>query len=289
MKRIFWGSVRALCGPGIWLGLGLLGAPAWAQFAPGGRAQVYGVTEADFTVPQVKLADAAVARRINRTLLRLVVGAHADNIDSLGTARQQLRQADRASRYDAAEKVSRNYGRGLVGADYNVLLNQDSLLSFGFTLEFVGAYPMQETGYVTFDLRTGRPLRLADVVADEPAQLTLRTEGAINRRMGETLAEIVATINDSAEVADLTERFYWNKATRRVSFERAARPDGAPGVALDEIALTPRALLLFYRFELPHVMQNFEPDDTYRFPCMRVRPWGPLVPVAHAAGAPKEP
>ncbi|AWM32435.1 hypothetical protein DDQ68_06305 [Hymenobacter nivis] len=159
-------------------------------------------------MPQVKLADAAVARRINRALLQLLVRAHAaGDVDSLRTPRQQLRQADQASRYDADEKVSRNYGRGLVGADYNVLLNQGFSLLFGFTLEFVGVQPMQETGHVTFDLRTGRPLRLADVVADEPAQLTLRTEGAINRRMGETLVEIVATINDSAEVAGLTERF----------------------------------------------------------------------------------
>ncbi len=266
-----------------------LGAPAWAQPAPGGRAQVYGVTEADFTVPQVRLPNTAVAQRINRTLLRLVVGDHADNVDSLGTARQQLRQADRASRYDANEKVLYDYGRGLVGADYNVLLNQDFLLSLGFTLEFTGAHPMQKTGHVTFDLRTGRPLRLADAVADSPGQLTPRMDGAINRRMGETLAEIVTTTDDSAQVADLTERFHWNKATRRVNFARAGRPDGAPGIALDEFALTPRALLLFYRFELPHVIQNFEPDDTYRFPYARVRPRGPLVPLAHAAGAPKKP
>ncbi|WP_158022810.1 hypothetical protein, partial [Hymenobacter coccineus] len=64
------------------------------------------------------------------------------------------------------------------------------------------------------------------------------------------------------------------------------RADGAPGIAFDEFALTPRALLLFYRFELPHVVQNYEPADTYRFPYARVRPRGPLVPLARA---PKKP
>lgn len=270
-------------------GLLLSGLGALAQAAPGGRAQVYGVTEADFIVPQVRLADAAVARRINRTLLRLIVRANADDIDSLGTPRQQLRQADRDSRYDAETKVLRRYGQGLVGADYATLLNQDFLLSFAFTLEFLGAYPSQATQHVTFDLRTGRQLRLADIIADPPAQLTLRMEGAINRRVGEHLGQLAADPTNKGEMTNLVERFHWRADARRVVFEAAGRPNGAPGIALEEFALTPRALLLFYRFELPHVIQNFEPDDTYRFPYARVRPRGPLVPLAHAAGAPKKP
>ncbi|AMJ65888.1 hypothetical protein [Hymenobacter sp. PAMC 26628] len=289
MKRIFWGSVRALCGLGIWAGSVLLGAPARAQAVAAGRAQVYAVTAADFKVPQVKLADAAVARRINRALLRLIVGANADGIDLLATPQQQLRQADRESRYDTDQKVLRRYGQGFVGADYNVLLNQNYLLSFAFHLEYMGAYPSQADQHATFDLRTGRGLRLVDVVADPPEQLQRRMQGAISRRVGEHLGQIAADPADKAEVADLAERFHWNAATRQVVFEMASRPEAAAAVGLNEFALTPRALLLFYRFELPHVIQNFEPDDTYRFPYARVHPRGPLVPLADAAGAPKKP
>ncbi|TPG63751.1 hypothetical protein [Hymenobacter nivis] len=271
------------------MGFALLGAPARAQAVAAGRAQVYGVTEADFTVPQVKLADAAVARRINRTLLRLIVGAQTDNVDSLGTAQQQLHQADRESRYDAEAKVLRRYGQGFVGAEYKILLNQHFLLSFAFNFEYLGAYPSQSTQHATFDLRTGRQLRLANLIADAPAQLTLRMQGAISRRIGEHLGQLAADPTNKDEMTYLAERFHWRADARRVVFETNGRTEAAAAVGLDEFALTPQALLLFYRFDLPHVIQNFEPDDTYRFPYARVRPRGPLVPVANAAGTSKKP
>ncbi|MGI4886397.1 MAG: hypothetical protein ACRYFR_15685 [Janthinobacterium lividum] len=271
----------------LWAGLGVAGAPAGAQPAPSGRARVYSVVEGDFAVPQVKLPDAAVARRINRALLRLIIADRAEGVDSLGTPQQQLRQAARASRYDAGAQALRSAAQGFVGADYETLLNQDFLLSLGFGLEFVGAYPSRETKHATFDLRTGRRLRLGDLIADPPAQLTRRLQGAINRRMGEKLAEIAADSNDPAEVADLTERFHWNRTTRRVNFETDGHAGGAV-VVLDDFALTPPALLLFYQVGLPHAILNFEPDDTYRFPYARVLPRGPLVPLAKTtAPAPK--
>lgn len=275
MKRSSWAPVWALCRLGACLGLALPGAPARAQPAPGGRAQVYRVTEADFTVPQVKLPNAAVARRINQALLRLLIGDHAEAVDSLGTPRQQLRQAVRECCPGQGAASS-----GLTAAEYKVLLNQHFLLSFEFSVEFTGAYSWGRTEHATFDLRTGRLLRLADLVADLPVQLERRMEGAINRRIGASMAEIAAESQDPAEIADLAERFHWNKATRRVNFKAGGAADEAAEISLDEFALTPDALLLFYRAGLPHAIFNFEPDETYHFPYGRLQPRGPLVPVA---------
>ncbi|WP_141765615.1 hypothetical protein, partial [Hymenobacter coccineus] len=169
--------------------------------------------EGKFAVPQVKLPDAAVARRINRALLRLIVGAQTDNVDSLGTAQQQLRRADRESRYDAEAKVLRSYGQGFVGADYKVLLDQQFLLSFAF--EYLGPYPSQSTQHATFDPRTGRQFRLTDLIADAPAQLTLRMQGAINRRVGEHLGQLAQVFANKDEMTYLVERFHWRAGARR--------------------------------------------------------------------------
>lgn len=91
MKRI--GAVLFL------VGLAVGGPVGWAQGVAGSRAQVYSVSAEGFAVPQVKLPNVAVARRINRALLRLVMRS-AEGVDSLGTARQQIRQANRTCCYD---------------------------------------------------------------------------------------------------------------------------------------------------------------------------------------------
>ncbi|GAB3866924.1 hypothetical protein GCM10028824_08180 [Hymenobacter segetis] len=250
-------------------------------------ARVVTVTEGRqanrFKVPQVQLADSAVAGRINRRIVALVLSGETDSRLSV---RQQLRQAERTCCFDAeGGRGWQTVGQGLTGCDYSVLLNQQGLLSIEYSQEFTGAYSWEQALHVTFDLRTGRQLALADLLADPPAQLTRRMHGAISRRFGETLAGM-GNEADSAVITTVAERFSWDWTAKRVRFQsdagpaeeaRASEPD------LESFALTPHEVRLYYERMLPHVILNFEPDNTYHFPYARVQPRGLLVPVAAKA------
>lgn len=126
-------------------------------------------------------------------------------------------------------------------------------------MEYTGAYSWERPQYLTFDLRTGRLLTLADVVADSPDQLSQRLRWAINRRLGDELVQLVKYGEDTATIAYAAEQFQWDRKTHQSS-----NPDLGLG-NLAEFALTPQRLLLFYRIGFPHAVLNLEPDDTYRF------------------------
>ncbi|WP_126546901.1 hypothetical protein [Hymenobacter amundsenii] len=73
-----------------------------------------------------------------------------------------------------------------------MLLNQNFLLSIEFENDYQGLSEL-ETHHLTFDLRTGRQLSLADFVAYPPAELGRRFDAAIGRRLRDELANVVAT------------------------------------------------------------------------------------------------
>lgn len=214
--------------PGLLLSGVLLGGRAQAQaatpVAPGSRAQVYAVATtavgARFQVPQVRLPDAAVARRINRVLLRDFTG-YFDTVDSAASPARQLRQVARECCYDEATKSWREFGNGgLTATAYTVLLNQEFLLSLAVSHD--NADRTEPGGpHFTFDLRTGRLLTLADLLADPPAQLNQRLGGAINRRLRDDLARVAAEYGDSTAIDNVarlsTASMAWTSGIRRPS------------------------------------------------------------------------
>ena len=255
----------------LFFGSGLLvlvagGLPAAAQAPENGRAEIFAVLGAgkgaQFSLPQVRLADEAVSQRINRAIARAVVSAAEETVDTTATLPRQLRQV-------ASQACC------LRGARFQVLLNQGLLFSVKLALEFRGAYSYEQQRYLVFDLGTGQRLGLAALVADPPAQLAKRFEGAVNRRIGEFLGDTAT--GEHAGRAKLAERFGWDFATRRVRFATAAAPTETPAPDLSEFALTPHALLLFYRVGLPATMLADTPDDTYRFPYARLQARGRLA------------
>lgn len=266
------------------LGFGLLVQPLGAlaqEGAVAGRAVVYQVPargEATrFQVPQVRLPNPAVARRINRQLLRVALD-NWDGIDSTASPQRQLYQAARVCCYDPETRQWAAAGGGLTGSEYAVLLNQGELLSLSLTQQYTGAHHVYSTQFFTFDLRTGRRLVLRDVVADTPEQLTRRLRGAARRRFQDIMEQATAALQngqaDSAEVAYAAERLGWNYATHRIRFaDEAPSPAGtesiddlpSPGLYGENFALTPKALLLFYSPEFHRLQQGYAPDDTYRF------------------------
>lgn len=240
--------------------------PAAAQAPVPGRAETYAVLGAgkgaQFSVPQVRLADENASKRINRAIARAVTARADEAVDTTAALPKQLRQV-------ASQTCC------LSGARFQVLLNQGYLFSVKLTLEYRGAYSYERQYYLVFDLGTGQRLGLAALVADPPAQLTQRLEGAVNRRIGEFLGDTAT--GEHAGRADLAERFGWDFATRRVRFSTAAVPTETPAPDLTEFALTAHTLLLFYRVGLPATMLADTPDETYRFPYARLQARGRLA------------
>ena len=236
----------------------------FAQAPVPGRAETYAVVGAgkgvQFSLPQVRLNDEAVSQRINRAIARAVVGEAEEAVDTTAALPRQLKQV-------AGQTCC------LRGARFQVLLNQGYLYSVKLTLEFNGASSYERQRYLVFDLGTGQRLSLGQLLADPPAQLMQRLEGAVNRRIGEFLGDT----GEHAGRADLAERFGWDIATRHVRFSTAAVPTEAPAPNLTEFALTPHTLLLFYRVGLPATMLADMPDDTYRFPYARLQARGRLA------------
>ena len=253
-----------------------------------GRAQVYTVAttavDARFQVPQVRLPDAAVARRINRVLLRDVTG-YFETVDSAASPVRQLRQAARECCYNEATKSWQEFGNGgRTATAYTVLLNQDFLLSLAISHDNADRTELGGS-YFTFDLRTGRLLTLGDLLADPPAQLNQRFGAAINRRLRDDLAEVTAIYGDSAVIDDVS-RLYgfhgvdeWNTAPRHQAAADTVVDYQYPG----EFALRPKALLLFHSVGMMPAQYEFLPNDTYIFPYERLHPRGLLVVVAKKA------
>lgn len=252
----------------FWLGgLGLgIRFPAAAQAPTPGRAETYAVLGAgkgaQFSLPQVRLPDEVVSQLINRTISRTVRQAAEQAVDTTAALPRQLRQI-------ASQACC------LRGTRFQILLNQNYLFSVKLTLEFRGAYSYENQCYLVFDLATGRRLGLAELVADPPAQLTRRLEGAVNRRIGEYLGD-TATSEHGGRAA-LAGQFGWDFAKRRMRFSTLDKPSDVTAPNLDEFALTPHALVLFYRVGLPKSMLIDIPDGTYRFPYSRLQARGRLA------------
>ncbi len=282
MSKNYWVKDFSWC----LLGFGLLMEPLGALAQQGvatGRAIVYQVPArgeaARFQVPQVRLANTAAARRINRLLMRVTLNDW-DGVDSTASPQRQLYQAARACCYDPETRQWAAAGSGLTGSEYAVLLNQAELLSLSLTKQYTGAHHVYGTEFFTFDLRTGRRLVLRDVVTDPPEQLTRRLRGAARRRFQDIMEQATAALRsgqaDSAGVAYAAERLGWNYATQRINFaDDAPLPAGTEQPIVDlpspglygetNFALTPKTLLLFYSPEFHRLRQDYAPADTYRF------------------------
>jgi hypothetical protein len=152
--------------------------------------------------------------------------------------------------------------------DYNVLLGTDGLVSVELfeDANWGGAHPSHTYDAVTYDLRAGRELKLADLFkpgSDYEQQLRRHSLAEIDKRAGAIEAE-----DARAE-------------------GRKARPREESPVSEDQLSsmaawgMTPRGLMIHY--ELPHVVavfqRNFVPYEAVR---EHLRPEGPAAPFASA-------
>ncbi|WP_305031400.1 hypothetical protein [Hymenobacter convexus] len=267
---------------------------ARAQLAASSLAQVFTVTDGGvgkFRLPQVRLPNAAVARRINRQLLRQCVD-YTGSVDSTASPRRQVRQMVVECCYDQETKGWMAGGLGYTGTDYTVLLNQGYLLSLEFAKDDNGLTRM-DAEHLTFDLRTGKRLTLGDLVADPPAQLAQRLEWAIDRRLKAELADVAAVYGDSDVIAHVAQLYgfeEWNTVKQKptaADTSAASASDMKYWLETADFALDDHALLLYHNVGMSRIDIPFLPDPVYTFPFARIHPRGLLVPLAKAAGTKK--
>ena len=243
-------------------------AQVWASQAPQlartpattGRAQLTTVTElpaARFEVPQVVLPNAAASRRINTVLVQLLFADVEPGHPRPRDAAQAIEQA--AAEYEANDQV------GIFGTSFEVLCNQQNVLSLALTTEYSGAYPWLATQHATFDLRTGRRLALTDLLADTLA-LRRRWHARLTRRLAAYQQEMAREYKNDADAwATVREYTGWSDTLRQV------RPARRP--PLREFALTARGLMLYTSFWFPHAALALAPPDDYVFSYASLRPW----------------
>jgi hypothetical protein len=246
-----------------------------------------------FEVPQVKLPNVAATKRINRTLMRHFRERSYGEVDSTLSPSRQLRQAVRQCCFDKDSQSWMAAGLGLSSTSYGVLLNQDYLLSLAFS-DSEGGLEQPGGPHLTFDLRTGRLLKLGDLVADPPAQLGRRLEAAISRRLRDELGKAVENYGDDSSRIDDVARLYnietWDTTPRRgmTLDTKGTGDDSQASYTYFEFALTPDALLLFYTVGMSRHSFEFLPDETYTFPWARLQPRPILLPLVQAAEAGKK-
>ena len=216
------------------------------------RASVRGVRDHLFALPEVWLANARVAARINRQLRAsfwesLVNGASGQQVPFgepvPATARQAVR---RAQAYYAAHGPT-----GFTRAGYAVRHNGQGLLSLELTSGLDSAYPSDYRAHFTFDLRTGRRVTLRQLVTDT---LALRRQWwqAVRRRVAPMIPDLLP---GSPELAATLQQA--SIAPNTLSFH--------------DFLLTDAGLVLYHDFDFPHVMRAGAPAADYRFPYAAIR------------------
>lgn len=127
------------------------------------RATIFSVEgkapNTDFVLPQVRLANLTAARRINQWLVAHFNSINGDTLPS--TARQAVRAAE--------VHFSENNGRGFRGYEFEALYNAHGVLSLALSITELGEHELISGSHATFDLRTGRQIALADLIADTAA------------------------------------------------------------------------------------------------------------------------
>lgn len=223
---------------------------------PDERAQVDKVIgkakNSDFALPQVRLTNATVARRINETLLAYFNQFNEDTLAR--TARQAVRKAEKT--------FHRDNEQGFRGYEFEVLYNAYYVLSLSLTAYELGAHEVATNTHAVFNLRTGQELALPDLVADTLA-LKRSWQRQMNENTAASLAEFIKNNRpDSADLAYYKERVSWNDRRRAVDLD--SPPD---------FALTSAGLRLFCYYDLPLPWTDMQPPSEYLFTWAELRPW----------------
>jgi hypothetical protein len=94
-----------------------------------------------------------------------VINTGDKKVDSLINHDFKNRMTDNEFENESVEAAMQNWSKNGIGyLDYEVSFNENDLLSFQVTSEFFGSYLTRWTTYFNYDLSTGKPLQLDDVI-----------------------------------------------------------------------------------------------------------------------------
>jgi hypothetical protein len=137
--------------------------------------------------------------------------------------------------------------------DFTVVYNRHGLLDVEYTVQGTGAYPDGYTKHVVVNLKTGERLRARDLFT--PSGLP-RVVGLVDRAMQ---AEIRKNIQESARQGeDIRDQL------KEARFQEKN---------VDAFSLDKSGITFYYDFGFPHVIKALEPEGSYRFPYVALKPY----------------
>jgi hypothetical protein len=130
---------------------------------------------------------------------------------------------------------------GIVGSDYNILYNKNSVLSISVYVETLGAYPSSFYSDVNLDITTGNRILITDII-DKSALVKLaeRLDKVVQKRIKDAVTG--GTVGEE----DALQFFEGAKFT----VER-----------LSSFAFTDNGIMFYYNFGLPHAVMALSPDE----------------------------
>lgn len=211
---------------------------------------VRGDREYEVRLPQVRLPDAGAAARINAVLLQQLTEV-ADTVPPV-VARRAVRLARPRLR-------DHSYGNSSGSFNYEVLYNGHGLLSLEIVVHQPGM-SIDDAHHLTFDLRTGRLLKPADLI-DRPQALAR----SLSRRRAIRFTEQVQAVAE--ELPDDPEM--------RAQLANTMSGLNTVDLSAADFFLTRRGLVFFEDFTqaFPHPYYSLSPEPVYEYSFAELRPW----------------
>jgi hypothetical protein len=143
----------------------------------------------------------------------------------------------------------------LTEIDYEVSFNKGSILNLIYTISGMGAHPNESSQSLVVDLRTGKPLRAADLFkkASLPA-LAVRVNKSLRAAVAAALKEWGSEIEGMEKDDDLKNA--------RFKVEN-----------LDTYRIDDRGITFLYEFDFPHVILAAEPSEEYFLSFKELKPY----------------
>lgn len=142
--------------------------------------------------------------------------------------------------------------------DYRVSRNRGSLLSLTYSVSGVGAYPDTTSTHLVVDLKTGRTLHPADIIAAS------RLKALVARLNKSLRAEVKRAVRKyPEEMADFREELASARFTTQT---------------LEDFLVGERGVTFFFDFGFPHVVKALQPQNAYTLSYAELR--GYLRPAA---------
>ena len=189
--------------------------------------------------PLVSLANKNIATQINKKIRRLIF----EEIDSNKTF--------------SLQKLSDQYVEdGLTDLNYEVVFNHKNFLSIKIYLSWLGAYPVEWTKYMNFDLTNGKFIELSSLIKKELLP-------AFRKKL---LLEKQKKLDDYLpELKELSpENFEWGKEQME---------DCKKSIQLDEFILNDKYIEVFDDCRFPNAIKNLDPPCELKYSLKDLKPF----------------